>query len=161
MNVTVITDASFCPAYNVAGYGFWIACNRGKLSGCGQITGYVRDTNEAEMVAVYKAIQQGAHDQIIKCEDSLLIQLDSLAAIDRLEANRIVTCTEQHKQIIYDYNRIVSQLNLTIEFRHVRGHTKNTGAKFVANRWCDRKARHQMKTARKLKESIYETNARN
>ena len=119
MRVTVLCDASYCPDYKLAGYGFWIACKRGKLGGGGQIIESVGDTNTAEMMAICNAIYHGVAARLIERADEILIQTDSLAAIDRLRGGRVVTITEQQSRVISYYQELILRLNLAIEFRHV------------------------------------------
>lgn len=151
MNVTLLSDASYCPKYKVAGYGFWIACSRGKLGGSGQILEDVEDTNAAEMMAICNSIWHGVTDRLIERGDRLLIQTDSLAAIDRLHGHRVVTLTQQQERIIAYYEKAVRRLELSVQFRHVKGHTLCQESRFVANRICDKRAKEQMRVARKTK----------
>lgn len=153
MNVTILSDASYCPKYKVAGYGFWIACHRGKLGGGGQIVEDVEDTNAAEMMAICNSIWHGVTDRLIERGDRLLIQTDSLAAIDRLRGHRVVTLTQQQKRIIAYYEKVVHRLELSVQLRHVKGHTVHQEPRFVANRMCDKRAKEQMRAARKIKMS--------
>lgn len=151
MNVTVLSDASYCPKYKVAGYGFWIACSRGKFGGGGQIIEEVDDTNAAEMMAVCNSVWHGVNEGLIQRGDKLLIQTDSLAAIDRLYGKRVVTLTEQQTRIIAYYDKAVRRLELNVQLRHVKGHTIHKEARYVANRMCDKRAKEQMRAARKAK----------
>lgn len=151
MHVTILCDASYCPKYKVAGYGFWIACSRGKFGGSGQIVEDVEDTNAAEMMAICNSIWHGVTDKLIERGDKLLIQTDSLAAIDRLRGQRVVTFTEQQRRIVAYYEKAVRRLDFTVQLRHVKGHTIHQEARFVANRMCDKRAKEQMRAARKTK----------
>lgn len=151
MNVTVLSDASYCPKYKVAGYGYWIACGRGKLGGGGQILEDVEDTNAAEMMAICNAVWHGVTDKLIQEGDNLLIQTDSLAAIDRLRGQRVVTVTEQQSRVIAYYEKAIRRLELSVHLRHVKGHTLHQEARYVANRMCDKRAKEQMRAARKTK----------
>lgn len=151
MNVTILSDASYCPKYKVAGYGFWIACTRGKLGGSGQILEDVEDTNAAEMMAICNAIWHGVTDRLIERGDRLLIQTDSLAAIDRLRGQRVVTVTEQQSRVVAYYEKTVRRLELGVQLRHVKAHTLHQEPRFVANRMCDKRAKEEMRAARKAK----------
>lgn len=151
MNVTILCDASYCPKYKVAGYGFWIACTRGKLGGSGRIVEDVEDTNAAEMMAICNSIWHGVTEGFIERGDSLLIQTDSLAAIDRLRGQRVVTFTDQQRRIVAYYEKAVRRLDLTVQLRHVKAHTTIQEPRFVANRMCDKRAKEEMRAARKTK----------
>mgnify|MGYP001764934985 CR=1 FL=1 len=151
MKITVLSDASYCPKYKVAGYGFWIACARGKLGGGGKIIEEVEDTNAAEMMAICNSIWHGVSEELILRGDELLVQTDSLAAIDRLRGQRVVTLTDQQNRIIAYYEKVVRRLDLKVVLRHVKGHTGNREARFVANRMCDKRAKDHMRAARSAK----------
>lgn len=151
MLVTVISDASFCPQYKVAGYGYWIASGRGKQGGSGQIIEEVEDTNSAEMMAVCNAIWHGVTKHLIVQNDSVLVQTDSLAAIDRLRGTRVVTMTDQQKRIVAYYEKTIRRMGLSVSLRHVKGHTVHQEARYAANRACDKRAKVEMRAARKHK----------
>ena len=151
MNVTVISDASYCPDHRVAGYGYWIACARRKVGGGGQIVHEVGDVNTAEMMALANTLWHGISEQIILPGDTILFQTDSLGAIDRLQNIKRVATTEQQKTVQAYFEKTISRLDLAVQFRHVKGHTVLTDARYVANRMCDKRAREQMRAARKAK----------
>lgn len=150
MNVTILSDASYCSKHKVAGYGFWIACHRGKLGGGGIIEEDVDDVNAAEMMAVANSIWHGLNASLICKGDNLLIQSDSLGAIDRLRG-RNVTITQQQLRVIGYYEKVVSRLELTVRFKHVKAHTSREEARFVANRMCDKRAKENLRAARRNK----------
>lgn len=151
MNVTLLCDASYCPDYKVAGYGYWIASQRGKIGGAGKIVDDVEDTNTAEMMAICNTIWHGVGHKLIERGDRLLIQTDSLAAIDRLRGQKVVTITKQQTTVLEYYEKVVRRLELEVVLRHVKAHTINKEARFVANRMCDKRAKEQMRAARKTK----------
>ncbi len=151
MNITILTDASYCPKYKVAGYGYWIACQRGKLGGSGKIVEDVEDTNAAEMMAICNSIWHGVSSGVIHKGDRILVQTDSLAAIDRLKAIRVVTITQQQERIVAYYQKAIHRLELEVTLRHVKAHTGQQEARFVANRMCDKRAKDAMREARRIK----------
>lgn len=151
MHVTIISDASYCPKYKVAGYGYWIASGRGKLGGSGQIVEEVEDTNSAEMMAVCNAVWHALTERLVEHGDALLIQTDSLAAIDRLRNKRVVTMTDQQTRILAYFEKTVRRMNLNVQFRHVKGHTIHQEPRYIANRMCDKRAKEEMRAARKTK----------
>lgn len=150
MNVTVLCDASYCPDMRLAGYGYWIACQRGKRGGSGRIESHVGDVNSAEMMAICNTIWHGVNNGLIERGDILLIQTDSLASIDRLEGKREVKVTEQQQTIIAYFEKIVRRLDIGYSFRHVKAHTNLDAPRYRANRMCDLRARKEMLEARRL-----------
>jgi ribonuclease HI len=85
MRVTIIADASFCPNTNVAGYGYWIATERGKQGGGGEMKGRVEGNIAAEMQAVANALHIALRLTLVQQKDEVLIQTDCMAAIDAFE----------------------------------------------------------------------------
>ena len=147
MLVTIIADASFCPETSVAGYGFWIACNRGKLQGSGEMKLMCRDNIAAEMQAVVNAVHRAVKKNLVLKHDEILIQTDCQAAIDRFKEhpNRLhqeyFDCWRRLERLKVDHN-------LRVQYRHVKGHTNNSEPRFKANNLCDRLARKAMREAR-------------
>lgn len=150
MRVTLICDASYCHKHKVAGYGFWIASERGKLGGSGEISQEVENNNTAEMMAICNTIWKGVNHNLIQPGDALLIQTDSVTAIGKLRG-ALPIATEQERAVLVYFDKTVARNALLIEFRHVRGHTSFDGARYAANRMCDMRARRAMRMARSLK----------
>lgn len=150
MNITMICDASYCPKYKVAGYGFWIASQRGKFGGAGHMTQEIENNNTAEMMAICNTIWEGIKKGIIFKGDTLLIQSDCLSAMDKMKGIQ-KTNTDQESSVLKYYEKTVSRNELNVKFRHVRGHTTRVEARFVANRMCDKRAKSAMRTARRSK----------
>lgn len=146
MNVTVLTDASHCPDLKVAGYGFWIASERGKLPGSGVMKNLVRTSTLAEMQAVVNALWKGAKAGLIRKGDELLIQIDCEAAIYAFRHKRNVA--DDEKEVVEQLYRILTTLDLKCKFRHVKAHTGSDAARSRANDSCDKRAKKAMRRAR-------------
>lgn len=148
MNVTIITDASYCPNTKVAGYGFWIASNRGKFGGGGQmITTEIVNATAAEMMAVANALHHAAMQEAVQQGDHILFQTDCMGAVDAFNRTRILI-NEQERLVWRYFTRILQQYALTANFRHVKGHTRRPEARFVTNNCCDKRAKEHMRAAR-------------
>lgn len=147
MNVTIMCDASYDHEHRIAGYGYWIACGRGKIGGGGIVVSQVENNNTAEMMAICNSIWQGLNKRLIQNGDSLLIQSDCSSAMDKLtSAQKAVT--QQERLALAYFEKIKEQHNLGIRFRHVKGHTNNPEARFAANRACDKRAKEAMRRER-------------
>lgn len=142
MLVTIMTDASWCPDTHAGGYGFWIACERGKLPGGGPFRVAVRSAGHAEMMAICNAIYDARKQGLVHVGDTLLVQTDCRQAMDVLEQRVHVG----FKDIIDYFNSI--RHGLTVHFRHVKGHTSNSDSRSVANKMCDKRAKEGMRIAR-------------
>lgn len=147
MNVTVICDASYCHEYKVAGYGYWIASARGKSGGSGKVIADVENNNTAEMMAIVNTLWHGVNDLKILRGDTVLIQSDCTSAMSKL--NGLQECiTQQEKQVQKHYLDSITQFDIVVRFKHVRGHTVNPDSRSVANRMCDKRAKREMRLAR-------------
>jgi len=146
MNVTILADASHCPQTLAGGYGFWIASQRGKLAGSGSLKGRIANSTVAEMMAIANAIHQGIVWGLIRSQDELLIQTDCQAAIDGFMKERKLSETEN--TVVCHVLKLQNRVQLKVIFKHVKGHTNHSDAKYSSNRVCDRVARRHMKRAR-------------
>lgn len=147
MRVTIIADASFCPDTNVAGYGFWIASERGKQGGGGEMKCRVDGNIAAEMQAVVNALYIAHRLQLVQAADEVLIQTDCMAAIDAFEGKRR-NLPAQEWEAVKVLRRLRSDHSLRVVFRHVKGHTGKKEARFVTNHLCDKRAKEAMRRAR-------------
>ncbi len=149
MLITIIADASHCPETKVAGYGFWIAGQRGKMSGSGAMRELCASSTVAEMQAIVNALHTGISTQLIQSNDHVLCQTDSTAAISGLSGVRVVQ-NDQEKVTKLLLDQLCNRHILTVEFRHVKGHTGRMEARYASNRHCDIQARREMRMARKI-----------
>ena len=142
-----MTDASHCQQTGAAGFGFWCVSNRGKLAGGKPLNGKIKDSYEAEAKGVANSLVIGFRSGIIQEGDKVIIQLDNIAVVfginGKLEKKR-----KDIKQVLDFINNFKIENNLSIECRHVKGHSKKTGNRFSANKHCDKLAKEQMKMAR-------------
>jgi len=134
---TVITDASFCHMSNV---GAWAAVVSSGLFGpkkrlmkSGVFPQRVRDSSDAEFMAavngVAVAISCGATD--------ILLQSDLITVVEDVHIRKHWAW------------KAVDLSEIKIRAKHVKGHTKKRGAKYLANDWCDRESRKLMRAERK------------
>lgn len=146
MNVTILADASHCPDTKAGGYGFWIASARGKKGGSGVLNGAIASSTLAEMMAIANAIHQGIKFGLVQGHDKLLVQSDCESAIFAFTKKR--KGSEEEKKVVEYVLKLVRLLSLVIEYKHVKGHTNSSEARFAANNACDRAARKAMRRAR-------------
>lgn len=147
MRVTIIADASHCPDTGAGGYGFWIASERGKGPGGGPLTGKVDSSGAAEMLALCNALAAGLRHGLIADGDVVLMQTDCQSAILAFSGARTQLSADERKA-----SRFLSEErrkhNLSISFRHVKGHTRRGEARYTTNRLCDQRAREGMLKSR-------------
>lgn len=148
MLVTIMTDASYCPDTGAAGYGYWIASNRGKCGGGGPLRRLLASSTTAETLAVANALHIAFKLGAAEIRDSVLVQTDCQAVIELFEGRRRpVDGTEQ--EAYFHIQRIINKYFITLHFKHVKGHNAREGsARSVANHMCDKRARYFMKQMR-------------
>lgn len=148
MLVTIIADASHCHETKGAGYGFWIASNRGKMAGGGPMKQPAHNSTVAEMQAVVNALHTALKEGLVIYGDQVLLQTDCVAAIQGLNGQRELR-QEQEIAARDSIKALTSRFSLRLEYRHVKGHTSRREARYVTNNRCDERARTGMQQARK------------
>lgn len=146
MHVTILADASHCPDTKAGGYGFWIASQRGKKGGSGQFKGRVATSTLAEMMALANSLYEAVKSCLVIENDIVLFQTDCEAAIFGFIKKRKVS-KEELITVTY-IDKLSKNLKLKIHFKHVKGHSNSSEARFAANNACDRAARKAMRKAR-------------
>lgn len=147
MSVTIICDASYCPETGIAGFGYWIASDRGKLGNDGVFVGTLANNIAAEMMAVVLTMREGLAADLIHYGERLLVQTDCQAAIDAFKGFRSLP-VEQEAMIVDWYHDLIREHGLEMEFRHIPAHTGDQAVRSRVNAICDRQARKQMRNAR-------------
>ena len=147
MRVTIIADASHCPDTCAAGYGYWIASERGKLGGGGAMKGRVDTSGAAEMLAICNALFIAVEKKLVETGDIVLIQTDCVSAIRAFDGSRNgLTCDE--KKAFEHLHGLVAKAQIRVTYRHVKGHTSRPGARYITNKLCDQRAKAGMRSAR-------------
>ena len=149
MWVTIIADASFCPNTFKAGYGFWIASQRGKFGGDGVMKVDPVNNISAEMMALLNGLHVAVKRGLIRTKDSVLLQTDCQPAIDAFKRNR-KNISKQEIELVQWFRSFTKEHKLHIKLKHVKGHSSNTATKYVVNNICDQNARRNMRQARNL-----------
>lgn len=150
MLVTIIADASFCPQSKVSGYGYWILCDRGSLGGGGPLAKGLSVVNStvSEMMAIVNALHIAIKSNLVNPCDTVLLQSDCMSALDALSFKR-TNITPVEQAIVAKLNEYMLQHCLNLQFRHVKGHTNRTGARYVTNGRCDERAKIEMRKLRR------------
>lgn len=143
--VTLMSDASYCDKSRCGGWGGYIACERGKQFFGGEFKGQVLSSIFAEMAAIINTLYKACECGLIQPEDVVLIQSDCIPAMDKLEGKGEAG---QHIDAIKTFTKYCNLYSLTVEFRHVKGHTNSRKSRFYINNECDRIAYKHMAKAR-------------
>jgi ribonuclease HI len=167
--VTIIADASFCPASKAAGWAAWIkADGRDSALIWGTFTRIApASSGEAEFFAVANALFKAAKDRFVGPRDRVMIQSDCVAVLETLlwgldcresqhpdgcelrrPRNRPGLARGAGERALTTIGGIAASLDLELFVRHVRGHVPGGGRQWV-NRACDRAARQAMESVRR------------
>lgn len=149
MLVTIIADASFCQDTHTAGYGFWVASERGKLQGGGPMKKPVLNSTLAEAKAVCIALDAAVRAGLVVEGDEVLLQTDCVPAIDLLQQVGGPRGLEA-KEVQDFFLNLQARVGIRTRLKHVRGHTKKKDARSVCNAHCDRRAKAGLQQARAL-----------
>lgn len=134
---TVNCDASFCPRTKAAGWACWISIDGGlKVKGSGQFHRTPKNPEEAEFWAMLNGAWLAAHNGATH----LLIQGDCMGALRRFL--RPSDALDRLKGGVPHA--------LDIRTKHVKAHKHTETARHWVNDWCDREAKKQMRSQRKL-----------
>lgn len=147
MHVTIIADASRCLQTGASGYGFWIASPRSKFAGGGSFKLPTPSVEVAESLAICNALHVALAREAVQEGDQILIQTDCINAIDILSGKR--KTLREDERVAFDFLQALRAAHsLTLAFRHVKGHSTLTGARYTTNRLCDQRAKAGMRKAR-------------
>ncbi|QHB80481.1 putative ribonuclease H-like protein [Sphingomonas phage vB_StuS_MMDA13] len=110
--------------------------------------GPVDTSSAAELLAIVNAFFFAQLRGILVEGDHVLLQTDCQRAIDVLESKIKELSNDERagKKRFYELKR---EFGCTVSFRHVKGHTRRTEARYVTNNLCDQRAKHGMRLARK------------
>lgn len=148
MKVTIIADASFCHVTGAAGYGWWTASSRGKRGGGGAVREPLDGSSAAEMIALVNALHLSIKFELVHGGDHILFQTDCMSALDAFSGKRNQTMSKDERAAHKKLYALRREHNLTFSFRHVKGHTNRTEARYVTNNLCDMRAKQGMRLAR-------------
>lgn len=143
MLVTLMTDASVCDVEKVAGFGMWVVSKRGKLGYGDYIPKPICDSYIAEIEAAIHSLAVALVRGLIQKKDRVLVQLDNQGAIDCLRFKEVSRSDALEAQDTW--RKLINAYDLTIELRHVKGHSQDKNKRFVSNNICDKRAKQAMR----------------
>ncbi len=146
MLVTLITDASLCHETRAAGFGWWAVSRRGRAYGGGPIHARPESSNAAELMAIVNGMHCALRRGILLDGDALIVQTDSQAAIQAINGAR--TIAHHETAALERLRAYITAHALSIEMRHVKGHTRTQDKRSYVNRVCDMHARSAMRRLR-------------
>ena len=149
-NLTVFTDASFCPNTHVAGGAFWaVYGDHMVFKGCFLMRD-VATSSEAELRTSIHAVGNTLRNADVKAWVQTLTDLRIILVVDALstkqELERPGGPVHPLASRFMDY---VRRHCIDLRINHVKGHTCGQEGRDYVNRWCDRNSRQTMREARK------------
>jgi len=173
MLVTLFSDASLCGTTNVGGWAAWLKTSRAPSAYRfgNSFAVQIDDITLAESMAVINGIACGINEGVIHCNDEILVQTDNNNVMGILtgttkrkkpsrrrrlqkgiSASQARALAHRRNREIREISRIffgiVGRHELTIRWRHVKGHRGKIDRRAAVNSFCDQTARNHMRSAR-------------
>lgn len=180
MNVTIYSDASICNKTLAGGWAGWIKSDRGTLKADNILKNKINDTSIAEAMAAINTLIYAIKNDAIQNGDKVILTTDNDGVMDILEgkasrkftfkkarkkkisiwkfSKNINNANKYIKEISSDYKKYVKKYNLIIKWAHVKSHTNKNDPRSYINSNCDKRAKLNMKKARKLHYKILSQN---
>ena len=146
MIVTLMTDASHCPKTDCAGFGFWLASNRGRLCGGKPINSFCGGSYLAEFKGVANSLHLCIKAGMIASGDKVIVQLDNTSVVNPI--NKKQAKRGEAARVLDFILKLVKKNHIKIECRHVKAHTNRVESRYYANNYCDVTAKRNMRMAR-------------
>ena len=153
-NITVFTDASFCPDTKAAGGAYWARSTDLRTSSSFKLRG-VEQSREAELITACTAVlnlakdfefgpllKKGPHIRVILVIDCLFIK-------HVLEENVSARLSDAARKIVLQVRQLQQRLGFLLKINHVKAHTKGKAPRQWVNDWCDKNAKRHMVLLRK------------
>lgn len=154
-NITVFTDASFCPETKAAGGAFWARNADTKFSSSFRIED-AESSADAEILTACRSIQSILEHPVLGeelkkgKETRLILVVDCLTVKHVLEGGKakmgVAACQAVATTRIHVFNQ-----KFWFKVNHVKGHSGIGSPRQWVNNWCDKEARHQMYSLRDVR----------
>lgn len=161
MNITVNTDASFCPHTKVGGFAFWIVCDLGRIKVSGALK-EAKNSQDSELKCLANAIYTLKKSPFNNGKiNKIYINSDCKFMFEKIgqgSQNEIGKYIAKTLQQIFSKNQIIGKTKQgkRYELRHVKAHTGDLSEnRNFVNDWCDNEAKNEMRILReKIKNSL-------
>jgi ribonuclease HI len=140
MWVTCYTDASYSPGRGGA-WAAWLRSERGRVVRHGRCPAYVKDSNAAELAAIYAGVFLAVRTWGSEV-GGVLVCSDSQGALSLASREHPLSRKAANRRLQERLRHLAIERDLALDLRWVRGHQplrSSTGA--YLNGWCDRLAR--------------------
>lgn len=152
MLVTIFTDAGLCPETGIGTWAAWCKSERGKSRAGGILRDSQAFSTMAEAAAAVNGIYNAVASGIAKPGDALLVQTDNNDVSNFLTFPIRPHLKEIETRVLMQecYSSLLRKYDLSVRFRHVKGHKGTRDKRSAVNTWCDqvctfflRMARHE------------------
>lgn len=152
MNITINTDASFCPKDKVGGYAFWITCDNGRIKRSGRLK-KPKSSIDSEMKALANAVYVLKKSNLIDGKVNFIyINSDCshmFSLIGKKSNNQVGRYIAKTLSSILRRGREgIPNRKKRYQLRHVKSHSHTRTKRNWVNDWCDKEARKHMYTQR-------------
>lgn len=150
--ITINVDASYSSQYKVAGYAFWIVCDKFVIKKSGMMKVSPKGSEDAELMGIANAVYTLLKTPELPCCKLVVINNDCLGAQRKIGhksqnpiARKIAGINKQLRSALYS-----TGTHPVIEFRHVKAHSGAKDKRSYVNEWCDAEAKKWMREAIKI-----------
>lgn len=151
--ITINVDASFHPKHKVAGYAFWIVCDKFVIKKGGAFKTSPKSSLDAELMGIANAVYTLLKTPDLPSCKLVVVNNDCLAAHERIGhksnhpiGKKVASIMKQLRSALWN-NRNTT----VIEMRHVKSHSGKNDSRSFVNEWCDMEAKKWMRKSIKTK----------
>ena len=154
MNLTINTDASFCPYTKASGYAVWIVCDIGRIKYSGMLKGS-ENPMDAELKAIGNALFLLKNSYINNGSiKTIYLNSDCTNALERVKYKSKNDIGRYAHKIAKDILKKGGSNMIQFHKRHVKAHSQKKDSRSFVNEWCDKEAKKWMKKQRLEIESL-------
>ena len=152
-NLTIFTDASFCPDTNAAGGALWSRTDKIFYQTSFAVEG-AQSANDAEILTACTAI-----DLVLGTDEyaaffhgtsnvRIVLVTDAQSVKSALETDKHTRLRDFVLHHIHNMRQRLRLNRVLLKVNHVKGHSGQLDSRSVVNRWCDKQAGLRMRAER-------------
>lgn len=135
-NITYINSDAGLKPDGKAAYSYWIQHNGANIKSSGPILSNPKDSNEAEIIAILKALNRALDEPSMSDCSEIVVRSDSWMALMVFRTNQI-----NGGRHAAEYAEIKKRVKCPIQWIHVKSHKECENAAEWINNWCDKELR--------------------
>ena len=158
MLITLFTDAGYCPIIRRGSFAAWAKADGGTMREHGVLQGELETAGVAEARAVVNGLFLATRKFRPEPSSRVIVASDCEEAMKALTNALTPKAMKRHADAVAHFQRICDRHQLSVSFRHVKGHSVLTDTRRWVNRWCDKACTRALKEIRR--ENLAEYNLR-